>query len=127
MKILLLAASALLISMNANAGIYGKDTADITCADIKELSDEQLKMLSMGVMIGATAEGVSVSIFSRVGLNSEEDQAYIKGVSYSAFSTLTPELIVKKTKDECKSKANSGKQVVEILVDHIQNSLMSGN
>lgn len=106
------------------AGIYGKEVSNIICSDIKLLSNEQVKMLSTGIMIGATAEGLAVSIFSRVGLKNEDDQAYIKGVSYSAFSSLSPELIARKTREACKDGASSDKQVVDILIEHIQGSLI---
>lgn len=118
----------LLISMYVSAAntIYGKDASKITCTDIKSLSSDQLEMLATGIVIGATAEGVTVSIFSRAGLENEDDQAYIKGVSYSAFSSISPELVAQKTRETCRTSTNSNKQLVEMLVENIQASLMSG-
>lgn len=115
----------LTFQVNAASELYGKETSDITCKDISKLSTKELKMVSMGIMLGATAEGVAVSIFSRVGLESEDDQAYIKGVAYSAFTGLTPNLVVENTKEKCGLKENSNVQVVEVLIELIQSTLLS--
>ena len=84
-------------------------------------------MVTMGIMLGTTAEGVAVSIFSRVGLDKKEDQAYIKGVAYSAFTALSPNLVAKEMKNKCSNKKNSNMQAIEILIELIQNSLLSTN
>lgn len=56
------------LQVNADSGLFGKDISEITCKDIIKLSTKELKMVAMGIMLGTTAEGVAVSIFSRVGL-----------------------------------------------------------
>ena len=117
----------LILSLNVNAApsFYGKETPDITCKDINKLSNKELKMVSMGIMLGTTAEGVSVSAFSKFGLENKEDQAYIKGVAYSAFTALSPNLVVNEMKNKCSKKKNSNMQAIEVLMDLIQKSLMS--
>jgi len=111
--------------VNAASGFFGKETSEITCKDISKLSAKELEMVSMGIMLGATAEGVAVSIFSRVGIEKKEDQAYVKGVAYSAFTSLTPNLIVNETKKKCSLKENSNMQVIEVLIEFIQSTLLS--
>ena len=113
------------LQVSAASGLFGKETSEITCKDISKISTEELKMVSMGIMLGTTAEGVAVSIFSRVGLEKKEDQAYVKGVAYSAFTGLTPDLIVNETTKKCGFKENSNMQVVEVLIDLIQRTLLS--
>ena len=113
------------LSSLAEVDISEKEPSSIACEDINSLSDEQLKILATGVLIGATAEGVSISILSRIGLENENDQEFVRGVSYSAFSSLTFKLVVDTLKNECKDKSNSKKQVVEMLVDVIQNTILS--
>ena len=115
----------LTFNVNAAQGFYGKETSEITCTDIKKLSKKELKMVSMGIMLGTTAEGVSVSAFSKFGLENKEDQAYIKGVAYSAFTALSPNLVANEMKNKCSKKKNSNMQAIEVLMDFIQKSLMS--
>ena len=111
--------------VSAAQDFYGKETSEITCTDINKLSKKELKMVSMGIMLGTTAEGVSVSAFSRFGLENKEDQAYIKGVAYSAFTALSPKLVRNELKNKCRKKKNSNMQAVEVLMDLIQKSVMS--
>lgn len=119
----------LILSLNVNAApsLYGKETPDITCKDINKLSSKELKMVTMGIMLGTTAEGVSVSAFSRFGLEKKEDQAYVKGVAYSAFTALSPNLVANEMKSKCSKKSNSNMQAIEVLMGLIQNALLSTN
>ena len=111
--------------VNAAQDFYGKETSEITCADINKLSKKELNMVSMGIMLGTTAEGVSVSAFSRFGLENKEDQAYVKGVAYSAFTALSPKLVINELKNKCSKKNNSNMQAVEVLMELIQKSVMA--
>ena len=117
----------MLLSFNVNAaqGFYGKETSEITCADINKLSQKELKMVVMGVMLGTTAEGVSVSAFSRFGLENKEDQAYVKGVAYTAFTSISPKLVMSELKNKCNNKKNMNIQAIEVLMELIQKSVMA--
>lgn len=118
----------LCIVINCHASeLFKKDTPDILCKDINVLSKAELAILITGARIGATAEGISVSSFTKFGLENKDDYSYVKGVAWSSYGTMDDSVLFKKINDTCTSKENTDRELLDIIIEHITSTLIAEN